>query len=484
MPRPRKRGGGLSKATAQNSKAEEEEVTQRPRAAAARGSASPAQSPSPAPEFNLPTNPPPRFFDTSFTTHRISPLYTGNSPLDHTRLEAIALRLRDALVGDVVRGVHLANSSDISWLSRHGPLERVEIDWVGVEDMLRVLGDDDSDLGGNSNHDTRKGLHLSLKYERASYAAILLPALYADVEEAGGSGPEAMDWTSMGPLASAGKKAREKLDGQPAPKFLNLPLLLLRMPGPLKITIFGFLQTVFDVRVSPLRMGTRTLVRLLESWIRESGANEETGKMGSKDVVMTLGFGLPRNDPVSTDGDEMEGIEYECGEQNKHETSEPAKPGLRTLDIFVPAKELPRWCGLGQDPVTKRVSHWTGDSISRQKLADGKEEEGWGWRASTNSGKPHFTEALAVYLDENLALDLFHPLVRVTKIACGGFVLTEERLKVFTPPASRPGPSRDGSGESELDVPDGVYRPVWSFMAELTQHACGKKIESGLFRKP
>ncbi len=37
---------------------------------------------------------------------------------------------------------------------------------------------------------------------------------------------------------------------------------------------------------------------------------------------------------------------------------------------------------------------------------------------------------------EHLALNIFHPGVRITKTACSGYVMTEGRLKISTP-ASR-----------------------------------------------
>ena len=73
-----------------------------------------------------------------------------------------------------------------------------------------------------------------------------------------------------------------------------------------------------------------------------------------------------------------------------------------------------------------------------------------GWRAAgaprnpsspPAPSSPHhpFAEALRAYLDRHLALDLFHPGVRVLKIAGDGFSLAEGRVKLFRPasPAAR-----------------------------------------------
>ena len=44
-------------------------------------------------------------------------------------------------------------------------------------------------------------------------------------------------------------------------------------------------------------------------------------------------------------------------------------------------------------------------------------------------------------MSEHLAVNLFHPGVRVVKIACGGFSMSESRLKVFAPVDSQDGES-------------------------------------------
>jgi hypothetical protein len=48
------------------------------------------------------------------------------------------------------------------------------------------------------------------------------------------------------------------------------------------------------------------------------------------------------------------------------------------------------------------------------------------------AGNTSFTAALAHYIDGHLALNINHPYVAISKIACGAFVLgAEGRIKIF-----------------------------------------------------
>lgn len=411
----------------------------------------------------------PRFFNTSFSTHRVSPLHLGTNSFDPPGLAALSQRLRDALVGDIIRGVQVAGSADGSLMSRSGILENVIINWISVQDFL---ADDNNYDRSQSHNDTLKGLAIMIQYERASYVSILLP-LIGDRNSRDSDFTDTK-WVSLAPPAPFGTGAKKHTRESPTHS-VHLPLLLMRMPAPLKVVVLEFLQVVFDTRVSTLRLGTRSLVQIWESWLRQSGADCEPGKIGNKDVAITLGFALSASNidekEDSTDQDTMEDIEYESVRAD----SSPAKTGLKTLDFFLPSKEIKRWCEFGKNFMNKKsLVHWSGDNMTRIALSGGKEEEGWGWRQEASSEQV-FTEALAAYLHENLALDLFHPLVRIIKIACGGFVLTEERLKVFQPPSSWP-----VSEEAKAEIPEGIYHPVWSLISVLSQRAEGRAKVNGL----
>ncbi|KAL2187987.1 hypothetical protein L209DRAFT_762802 [Thermothelomyces heterothallicus CBS 203.75] len=260
----------------------------------------------------------------------------------------------------------------------------------------------------------------------ASCTALMLPSLLGD-----GNG-EFPDTETRFWVGDADAAARERRSN-PA-HFLSLPLLLLRMPAPLKAVVGDFLATTFDCRVSPMRLGTRSLVGSWEAWIRSAGL-PSTGAL-SKDAVLSLGFHVPA--PSASPTQPL--VEEDAA-------SDQQQPlGLKSIDVIIPAAELRKFVAAGKQVVESQSRQtgalgalgWQGDLKQRRLLAGRLYEEGWEWR--TASGEPGnstdrqpFMEALACYLGEHLSLDLFHPGVRVIKVACGGFVMSESRLKVFEP---------------------------------------------------
>jgi hypothetical protein len=283
----------------------------------------------------------------------------------------------------------------------------------------------------------KKALHISLRYEMASCTALMLPPLVGDVGKAmekakmrfsvggghSGGGPDEMDW-------------EHSVDQT---HFLSLPLLLARMPPPLKAIVNEFLSTTFDCRVSPMRLGTRSLVGIWEAWIKSAGLPSR-GPL-SRDLVLSLGFYVPPSEPRPA-------------QPSKEETAaEQHQPlGLKSVDVIIPTAELRRFADAGERVAATQDKEaaspagwgWEGNPKKRRKLAGRLYEEGWEWRAKSQedgglaSHQP-FTEALACYLKKHLALNLFHPGVRAIKIACGGFAMSESRLKLFAPADSRVG---------------------------------------------
>ena len=62
-----------------------------------------------------------------------------------------------------------------------------------------------------------------------------------------------------------------------------------------------------------------------------------------------------------------------------------------------------------------------------------------------------FTAGLARYLQHHLALDMHHGAVQVVRISCGGFVLSEGRLKLFKPSAGG-SDGEDGGRSNEAEA--------------------------------
>lgn len=404
-------------------------------------------------EYDLP------FFNTTFSTHRVSPLYVGEKPLDQHRFAALAKQLRDLLVGDVVRGVEVGLDGGGSVMARAGALEAVDLGWSSLGSILDIrpemmhdtVGVDgrpvSRDLGSGfwraplspsddgsadrqlSSASGRQALHISIRYESALCTALLVPQLEAEHgrrlgDEPTGDVPGADMFQQVPPTDIHSDKAVDPNH------FRNLPLLLLRMPTPLRSVIVDFLSSTFDCRISPLRLGTQTLLTNLERWITVSKLMR--GSAASRDVVITLGFALPV--PLPSDPG----------------TAEPRTGdlGLKSVDVIISPSDLHRFRDEGtklQEPNAALVSEHKfplGElAAKRRKVEGGMLEEGWGWRHKVSAGTESsagkmashaFTEALGRYLDEHLALNLFDPRTRITKVACGGFVMSESRLKLFS----------------------------------------------------
>ncbi|KAI1503382.1 kinetochore complex Sim4 subunit Fta1-domain-containing protein [Biscogniauxia marginata] len=485
-------------------------------------------------------SPPPglRFYNTTFSTYRVSPLYTGTSAVvgkqqhqspsilsSPQALQTLSKRLRDTLVGDVVRGVQvgLGPDSDVT-LGRTGALAKVEWRWVGVDSLLgygaasdrmrrakeregsqdlgsnRTGDDDDGKLsakGGSGDMRKQRALCLSLQYENANFSAFLLPDLSEGSEKSQGSEGPGPSWTWQ-----TGKPIDEPIDERRS-SFIHLPLLLLRMPAPLKSIIVDFLSSTFDCRINPLRLGTRTLVRSWETWLSRARDNTIL-----KDAAITLGFhiepleeaGLRIPQGSSAADSSAEAQIPEKGNEDG-EKAEAIQLGLKAVDIIVPAGEVRRFARVGEETHRQRDNyhHTNTNNNSRKRRAEGadpalgdekkkrqrprkpaggRDEEGWEWRGPSHPGldlpshdtkgkereketfDQPFTEALAVYLEHHLALDMFHPGVRVLRVACDGFVLSESRVKIFPP--------------RTLDPDAGGAAVAWTFTRNLVQTAMGR----------
>lgn len=460
------------------------------------------------------------FLNTTFSTHRLSPLHIGSQSLTQDRIQTLSHRLRDFLVGDVVRGVEvgLDRSADDGAMSRAGALESVAIAWVMLDRLVGPFpgqqreqdapkrhltparggsgGDQAGDVSGSSTSagmwgtpGKTKGLQISLQYEHAECAALLLSSTEdtAASEDVGAAVDQVLS-ASDPPLNSA--KGRPNQNGA---VFLHLPLLLLRMPAPLKAAIIGFLGRTFDCRASSLSLGTRSLVRALETWTRELGP--ETIVNTNKDVVLTLGFYAPtvmqcrrrgqqqRQQHGMTQDKQMKG-----DEDDAPEAPETAL-GIKSIDIIVPSADLLRFIAAGKacevgkhappDQVwdkRKRARAGCEDpsiQAKRRKLGGHKDEEGWTWRrwpatseqsgSRSDAGLPQpFIESLAQYVLQHLALDMFHPAVRISRVACGGFVLSEGRVKIFGTPASVDG---------DHGIPHSKQRAAWEILGGLVEKA-------------
>ncbi|KAL8297752.1 hypothetical protein RB597_007231 [Gaeumannomyces tritici] len=345
-------------------------------------------------------------FNTTFHTYRASPLHVGPQPLTADRLARVAASLRDALVGDVVRGVQVRLPGAASGPdgggggggARYGALVLATLAWA----RLAVSEDDDDDDDGNGGRQ-RRGLLLTLRYEAGRCEALFLPPATAAADDDGNDDP-----SSSSP-----------------PGFLRLPLVLVRMPPALRAAVLGFLAREFDCRFSPLALPGPVLLAVWEGWVRDVGLGGDDEAVAAaaaaaspalrKDVILTLAFHLPS--PATGGG----GPDAEKQEQQQ------GAPGLRSLDLTLPATDVARFVASGKDV-----------------LEEEEEEEEKSGQGAPTPGP--FTAALARYLGHHLALDVHHGAVQVVRVSCGAFVLSEGRLKLFRPAAGGGTEEEEGGG--------------------------------------
>ena len=392
-----------------------------------------------SPSLLIEEPPQPPFFNTTFSVHRVSPLHLGEQSDHGAMLRTLSERLRDTLIGDVVRGVYIGlDPTHTGELGQAGSLESVNLRWVRVSDVISKIDLDrrppSRDLSSDAPLESgdglgvlgmRRGIWIDIQYENAACTGMLLPDLSSREDERDGLQEQEQMW------ASEGRKTRSKRkNGVDPSHFLHLPLLLLRMPTPLKNIVVEWLSGVFDCRVGPLSLGTRCLVQVWETWLRTALVPDRAAL--AKEVVITLGFSLPHLEEEVTVGEN--GEEDEDGDQPKGKS---VQQGLRTLEISIEPGDIENFVRAGEkiaeDKIKPQPRPWTGDARTRKILAGGHDEDGWSWKTGDEADQQQqpFIDALAYYLDHHLALNLFHPSVRITKIASPGFVLTDSRIKVF-----------------------------------------------------
>lgn len=420
-------------------------------------------------------------------------------------MQALSNRLREFLVGDIVRGVNvgLDRPADEGAMSKAGALETVTISWLAPHEPEAdpSLARPDQSSDGQAAETPRlgtstrlrllpvrtKGIQISMQYEHAECEALLLPSS----EDVAHPLEDVMAAVERVPLASdplinfaPGKLLKND------PNFLHLPLLLMRMPAHLKASVFSFLSHTFDCRVSSLNLGTRSLVRALEKWT--GGMSAETHLDAVKDVVLTLGFYYPtvmrcqqQRQPHKEQHqprDMGQNTQMDYREEDDAAGASESALGVKSIDIIIPGANLVRFVTAGKaHEVAKDASAGqtrgrrkragaqdrdTHAEAKRRRLGGDKDEEGWTWRqrpdTSENPGSSRqpFTDALAQYVLQHLALDMFHPAVRISKVACGGFVLSEGRVKFFGLP---PGAGADHG------IPDAKQRAAWGVLDVLLE---------------
>lgn len=218
-------------------------------------------------------------------------------------------------------------------------LRRVEAGEI-EEDTVMTNGDGDS-----------LGNIVEIGYEKARYTAILLRD-----QKNEGEGDE--DELGAG--------------------FASFPLLLTRMPGPLRETFLAFLATTFDTRPSPLKLPPKFLTNSLEAYFRDltTSVEDEDG-MGGVDGMKANRF--------------LRDIVKDLVITRTFAISGDAAGSLKSLDITISREDLWPLLVRGRKLVELRK--------------DGR--NGNGDQAEMNP----FSAALSHHIDGQLALDLDHKSV-------------------------------------------------------------------------
>jgi hypothetical protein len=288
--------------------------------------------------------PPYPLYNRTYHLYRISPLHHGDAPLfSEPSLRTHAKRLQEQLKGDNVRGVQVdfAASDETAKL---GPLDECTWDTIGDEDAWidrhrPSVEPEAAHLTSAQRPDQARGIQVTLEYERQSYNALLLRDPGVTSSPTG---------------------------------FTSLPLLLVKMPGPIRDIFLNYLQTAFDAHLAPLKLSSSFIVSSLETYLKHLSSNTSTQSI--PDVIRQLHVQLAF--PTTT-------------------------TLLKHLDITIAGADVPGFVGRGKP------------------LKDGRD-------------KP-FATALSHYLSSHLALDLSHSRAHISRISCSSFHLGTERLKLSAP---------------------------------------------------
>ncbi|TKA81978.1 hypothetical protein B0A49_00473 [Cryomyces minteri] len=242
--------------------------------------------------------------------------------------------------------------------------------------------------------DNARGIHIQLHYEKSTYTAMLLR--HPSTKSA---------WSSK--------------------EFTSFPLLLTRMPTPLRELILEYLTTTFDTHVSPMRLRSDFLSTSLEQLLGHFPSAQSTQRASSVVKAVQIQLAFPS-----------------------------AAPLLKNLDITLSA-----------DDVARFVQH--GERLQAANSNTQQQEF-----ASRPSVHGPFTAALSHYLHAHLALSFSHPGVRISKIACGAFALSADgKMKIF-PPVLLP-TDDDNDNNETAPAPSPSESGMQQFCASLLHEAAG-----------
>lgn len=310
-----------------------------------------------------------QLLNTSWTLHRLSPLHHGKdceTLLDNpAALKTYATRLRDQLTGDILAGIHASiGTTEDDALSKTGALK--ECHWQPISGRLSQR----DATSRSPETDSIPGILVTLEYENIVYKAALL----ADTE------------------SESETQNQNQRKGS-----TSLPLLLTRLPNPLRQTFITFLSSNFDTYCALLRLPSNFLCAGLEAYVdvlRNNSGSESADLVEEaiKELQLTLSF------------------------------SPSIAPALRAVNISVSRSSL---AGFLREPTQPYMS-----TVSRNRRTLGEK-----LRSPLIGNLTSYLEThLAMQLDLDGSSNHNHVAkqhVRLSKVACAAFVLgSEGRMKL------------------------------------------------------
>ncbi|KAL3453279.1 kinetochore complex Sim4 subunit Fta1-domain-containing protein [Aspergillus insuetus] len=331
---------------------------------------------------------PHHLLNTSWTSHRLSPLHHGSeysSLLDQSALETYANRLKDHLTNSLADAQGWRAAEDDTGVSNTGALNSCTWEPITSLSFLNPEHDEDEDETAQP-----VGILIMLGYENITYKAALLanPSTLTSSTSQKGKQPQ-------------GRRSK-RTSTTPSSSSTSLPLLLTRLPKALREQFITFLSSNFDTYVSSLRFSSDVLCDLLQSYVgslsstQGGNENQEADSVSIEDIIREMHLTLSFAPPIA--------------------------PSLKTLNVSIPRETIASFLR------TTAGSFSTGDEDE-----DEDEDEDAGRRVLSG---------LSSYLQKHLAMELglgssgggvtlSSGYARLTRIACAGFVITGEgRVKV------------------------------------------------------
>ncbi|KAL1963067.1 hypothetical protein VTN77DRAFT_8713 [Rasamsonia byssochlamydoides] len=383
---------------------------------------------------------PQHLLNTSWTVHRLSPLHHGKEYHDTIlgnadALKTYAKRLQDLLTGDVLRGVQVGLSASSTpsddALVKAGALTDCRWEaiptwshWNEERERGHFYSDDDDTTEQRQQPIALKdtlGILVTLEYENATYKAALL------------AGPDGYS---------------DDRDDDDRKDSTYLPLLLTRLPNPLRQTFVSFLSVTFDTYCSILRLPSSFLCATLDSYIASLTAAGEDNQQSSgtsrlllesvmKETQLTLAF------------------------------APSVAPALRTLDVHLPRETLATFA-IDGSKITS--SGTTMDEVSSPFLT---------------SLSHYFNKHLAMKIDLTQSWgrrkNPANEHIWLSKIASGAFVLgAEGRVKLVADPERTGGSTGEDAindHEDEARTNRLILRANENILRALVRRAVGEDLQ-------